>query len=234
MKISFTEMARLSAAIAGMSLAAAGGVSCKHPSAATTASGAPAWRALFDGQGTDGWEMVGPGELRLEHGELVTYGGMGMLWYSREKFGNCQVRVQFKLTAADDNSGVFIRIPEAPKTPMQAVNQGYEVQIDNTENDYHRTGCLYSLTKARNLVSPKVGEWSTLLITLDGKRTVVEIDGQVVTDFTEGDSVPEKKVWYEPDRGPRPEYGFIGLQNHGREAHVHFREVSVRPLARAK
>ena len=30
------------------------------------------WRALFDGKGTQGWEMVGPGELKLENGELVT------------------------------------------------------------------------------------------------------------------------------------------------------------------
>ena len=79
-------------------------------------------------------------------------------------------------------------------------------------------------------MSPKVGEWATMLITLDGKRTKVEIDGQLVTDFTEGDSVPKKKIWYEPDRGLRPEAGYIGLQNHGDDAHVHFKEVSVRLL----
>ena len=51
-----------------------------------------------------------------------------------------------------------------------------------------------------------------------------------MTDFTEGSGVPEKKIWYEPDRGLRPEFGYIGLQNHGGEAHVHFKEVSVRNL----
>ena len=80
------------------------------------------WRALFDGRGTNGWEMVGPGELRLENGELVTYGGMGMLWYSREKFGHCQIKVVFKMTSDHDNSGVFIRIPRRPLTPFQAVS----------------------------------------------------------------------------------------------------------------
>jgi hypothetical protein len=69
-----------------------------------------------------------------------------------------------------------------------------------------------------------------MLITLDGKRTLVEVNGQQVTDYTEGDPVPEKKIWYEPDRGARPEYGYIGLQNHGGDAHVHFKEVSVRAL----
>jgi len=45
---------------------------------------------------------------------------------------------------------------------------------------------------------------STMLITLDRKRTIVKVDGQLVTDFTEGSQVPEKKEWYEPDRGLRP------------------------------
>lgn len=188
------------------------------------------WRTLFNGQNTEGWEMVGPGELKLEHGELVTYGGMGMLWYNKEKFGNCQIRVVFKLADAHDNSGVFIRIPEKPNTPWDAVNKGYEIQIENNGDIWHRTGCLYSLTKAKNVVSAKVGDWNTMLVTLDGKRTITEINGQIVTDFKEGDPVPEKKQSYEPDRGPRPESGYVGLQNHGGDAHVHFKEVSVRPL----
>ena len=206
------------------------GISCAHVTDNADSSHGSQWRALFDGKGTQGWEMVGPGELKLENGELVTYDGMGMLWYGREKLGNCEIRVVFKLNRADDNSGVFVRIPERPQTPWDAVNKGYEIQIDNTENEWHRTGCLYSLTKARAFASPKVGEWSTMLITLDRKRTIVKVDGQLVTDFTEGSAVPKKAIWYEPDRGLRPEVGYIGLQNHGGEAHVHFKEVSVRNL----
>jgi hypothetical protein len=207
------------------------GVSCKHAAPSSSAGSVAAnWRPLFDGRGTAGWEMTGPGELKLENGELVTYGGMGLLWFSREKFGDCQIRVVFKLSAKDDNSGVFIRIPEPPQTPWDGVNKGYEVQIDYGGDDWHRTGCLYSLTKAHNMVAAKTGDWSTMLITLNGKRTTVEIDGQLVTDYTEGDPVPQKKEWYEPDRGLRPERGYIGLQNHGDDAHVHFKEVSVRAL----
>src|SRR5205809_295481 len=37
-----------------------------------------AWRPIFDGKNTEGWKMTGPGELKLENGELVTYGGMGL------------------------------------------------------------------------------------------------------------------------------------------------------------
>lgn len=217
-----------------ITISAFAAVSCANPggSAGPSPSGssAGAWRPLFDGHATAGWEMVGPGELKLENGELVTYGGMGMLWYSREKLGNCQIRVVFKLMDRSDNSGVFIRIPDRPTDPWFAVNKGYEVQIENNGDEWHRTGCLYSLTKAQNAVNAKIGEWNTMLITLQGGHTRVEVNGQSVTDYAEGGPVPPKKDWYEPDRGSRPAQGYIGLQNHGGDAHVHFKEVSVRNL----
>jgi len=155
---------------------------------------------------------------------------MGLLWYRREKFGDCQVRVVFKLSGPKDNSGIFIRIPEPPPDPWFAVHKGYEIQIFNHGDEYHRTGCLYSLTKARSLVDAQVGEWNTILITLDGRRTLVELNGESVTDYTDGEPVPEKKIWYEPERGRRPESGYIGLQNHDDHTRVHFKEVSVRAL----
>ena len=155
---------------------------------------------------------------------------MGLLYYERERLGDCQIKVLFKLSGTNDNSGVFIRIAEPPKDPWFAVHNGYEVQIHNGGDDYHRTGCLYSFSKAQNNVNAKLNDWSTMLITLNGKRTIVEIDGKVVTDFTEGEKVPAKKIWYEPDRRPRVDAGYIGLQNHGGDAHVHFKEVSVKPL----
>ena len=67
-------------------------------------------------------------------------------------------------------------------------------------------------------------------ITLDGPRTIVFLNGQKVTDFTEGDPTPERKFDYEPFRGPRPIEGYIGLQNHGDNDVVFFKEVAVKPL----
>src|SRR4051812_44181196 len=59
------------------------------------------WRPIFDGINTEGWQMIGPGELKLEDSELVTYGGMGLLWFTKEKFANCRIRVVFKPTMAN-------------------------------------------------------------------------------------------------------------------------------------
>ena len=64
-------------------------------------------------------------------------------------------------------------------------------------------------------------------------RTIVTLNDVKVTDYTEGEPVPEKKFDFEPQRGPRPNYGYIGLQNHSDNDIVFFKEVSVRPLRSA-
>ena len=67
-------------------------------------------------------------------------------------------------------------------------------------------------------------------ITLDGPKTIVYLNGVKVADFKEGDPVPAKKFDFEPNRGPRPESGYIGIQNHSDADVVFFKEVSVKPL----
>lgn len=185
----------------------------------------PEWRSLFDGESLEGWEQVGPGRFVVEDGMLRTEGGMGLLWYTKEKFADVEIRVEFKLGSPTANSGVFVRIPEPPESPWDAVHGGYEVQIDESGDSYHRTGVLYSLTEA--LAEPELGEWNELLITLDGAETRVAVNGVEVTRFREGDAVPERKEVWEPERGPRPSAGYIGLQNHGAADVVYFRVVQV-------
>ena len=51
-----------------------------------------------------------------------------------------------------------------------------------------------------------------------------------VTDYTEGNPVPERKHDFEPQRGPRPNEGYIGLQNHSDNDIVFFKEVAVKML----
>ena len=74
------------------------------------------------------------------------------------------------------------------------------------------------------------GQWNTMEITLDGPRTIVLVNGFKVTDYTEGQPVPARKHDFEPQRGPRPNMGFIGLQNHSDVDVVFFKEVAVRKL----
>lgn len=193
------------------------------------------WRQLFNGKDLTGWKQIGPGEHYVENGLLKSKGGMGMLLWKGEKFGNCVLRVVFAMRDSNSNAGVFIRIPIEPREEWMPVHYGYEVQIDNApeksgEDEYHYTGTLYSLTKPLVKNGKPGPQWNTMEITLDGPRTIVYLNGQKITDFKEGDKVPERKFDFEPQRGPRPLTGYIGIQNHGEHDIVFFKEVAVRPL----
>jgi hypothetical protein len=186
------------------------------------------WRPLFNGRDLAGWKMVGPGRFLVEDGAMKTEGGMGLLYYAGEKFGNATLRVVFKLATERANSGVIIRLPEPPPDPWYAVHNGYEVQIAGDGDDWHATGSLYSLSRVLARPMKPAGEWNTMEIVLDGQTTIVILNGVKVTEFRGDQPVPPRKAWYEPVRGPRPDEGYIGLQNHDERSTVYFREVSVK------
>ena len=195
------------------------------------------WQQLFNGKDLSGWKHVGPGGDTVEDGLIRTHGGMGLLYWTGGKVGNCVIRVVYKMRDQNDNSGVFIRIPIEPREEWMPVHYGYEVQIDNHpetsgEDDYHITGTLYSLTKPLAKPGKSGPEWNTMEITLDGPHTVVVLNSVKVTDYTEGDPVPEKKFNFEPQRGQRPNEGYIGLQNHSDNDVVFFKEVAIKKLSK--
>ncbi len=199
------------------------------------ASDSDSWKPLFNGKDLTGWKHVGPGSMTVENGMLHGNGGMGLLYYTGGKLSNCKIRVVFKMRDFNSNSGVFIRIPMEPREEWMPVNYGYEVQIDNhpetsKEDDYHITGAIYSISKPLAKPGKPGPEWNTMEITLDGSRTMVYVNGQKVTDYKEGDPVPDRKFDFEPFRGARPDEGYIGLQNHGEHDVVYFKEVSYKPL----
>ena len=194
----------------------------------------PGWRQLFNGKDLTGWEHVGPGSMTVEEGLIKTHGGMGLLWWTREKFGNCVIRVVYKTEHKADNSGVFIRIPIEPRDAIMPVNYGYEVSIEYdpsrwNEDDYFATGALYSFNKVQRADHPGP-EWNEMEITMDGPRTMVTVNGLKVTDYKEGQAIPPHKPGQAPEAGPRPNSGYIGLQNETDKDIVYFKEIAVRPL----
>ena len=186
------------------------------------------WKPLFNGKDLAGWKMAGPGRFLVQGGLMKTEGGMGLLYYAGEKFGNATVRVVYKVTDARSNSGVFIRLPEPPPDAWYGVHNGYEVQIDAAGDEWHTTGALYSLTKVSKRPQKPAGEWNTMDILLQGQKTTVVLNGVTINEFAGSQPVPERKQWFEPVRGPRPDFGYIGLQNHDARSTVYFREVSVK------
>jgi hypothetical protein len=124
---------------------------------------------------------------------------------------------------------------ERDEGPWYAVHHGFEVQIADSADSMHRTGSLYSLAPSSAALK-SAGEWRTMIITLEGGRILVDVDGQRATTFDAAitERTPRKQ-WYEPKREPkRPEAGYLGLQTHDPGDVVWFKEVSVRPLPATK
>lgn len=196
--------------------------------AATVCGHAADWKPLFNGKDLSGWTHVGPGKFEVVDGMLKTVGGMGLMYYAPQKIGNATVRVVFKTEGARANSGVVIRLPEPPPDPWYGVHNGYEVQIDAAGDEWHSTGALYSLSKVTKKNQKPAGEWNTMDIELKGQKTIVHLNGEKINEFVGDQAVPERKQWYEPIRGPRPDSGYIGLQNHDPNSVVYFKEISVK------
>ena len=156
-------------------------------------------KQLFNGKDTTGWRFVGPGSFSVEKGLLTTHGGMGLLVYDREPFGDAVLKVVYKVTGEHDNSGVYIRMPEPAPDPWYGVHNGYEVQIDGGQDDWHCTGAIYSLSKAEARPQKSKGEWNVIEIELRGQTTIVRVQwAQKVNEFRGDQPVPPRKKWFEP------------------------------------
>lgn len=209
-------------------LSAWAGVAFLVLSAANPAAAA-GWKQLWNGKDLTGWKQVGWGQMQIEDGLLKTDGGMGLLFYEGEAFENATIRVVFKTTESKHgNSGLYIRMPEKPTDAWYGVHNGYEVQIDGGGDDWHSTGALYSISKVTARNQKPAGEWNVMEVELKGPVTRVKLNGKLVNAFKEGQPVPERKMWFEPIRGPRANKGYIGIQNHGSSDLVYFKEISVK------
>ena len=180
----------------------------------------------------DGWQMAGSGRFNvIGQGLIESEGGIGLLWYTKQEFSDFQLTVQWRSINPTDNSGVFIRFPAlGSNNPGQdwrlAVDQGYEIQIDDTGFNpdtnrtgdmLHITGAIYTLASASQVASRPLGEWNTYLIEAKGSVITVTLNGTPVSKLTSA--------------GGRPLKGHIGLQNHHFGSRVQFRNVFVRATA---
>ncbi|MFC5218948.1 ThuA domain-containing protein [Streptomyces coerulescens] len=177
------------------------------------------YTSLFDGSNTNGWKQAGPGFFELADGTLSSKGGSGLLWNNaRELKDDYSVKVDWR-AEGDDNSGVFVGFP-ASDDPDSAVKNGYEIQIDATDSPDRSTGAVYGVkapdTAARDKAVNPPGEWNTFELKVTGERLEVFLNGVKINDFTNTD----------PARSLRD--GHVGLQNHGDDDQVSFRNVRVK------
>ena len=175
------------------------------------------FRPLF---GDDlGWAQCGPGGFTLSNGIATSFGGMGLWWYTNQTFTNFVLRGEWKLEAADSDTGVFVRFANPGNDPWDAVRTGHELEIgDDPEgkDPVWRTGALYPFSPPIRVVTNPSGQWNSYELVAIGQTYIVRINGETVN------------VWTDPDR--RSTSGYIGLQNYEEGKGAAFRNVRIRAL----
>ena len=169
-----------------------------------------------------GWNHYGPGyfDLDPESGVLTSHGGMGLLWYAAQEYGDFVLELEFKTTDVRANSGVFVRVPEVP-TSDDYIYHIFEIQIDQVSEGIHSMGGVYDAEAPSKVAARAPGEWNQYRITFQGNRITVVLNGEKVVDW---EAEPRGKI---RDFAPR---GYIGLQNHDDGSIVQFRNIFVKAL----
>ena len=203
------------------------GTAATHSVGAAVAATEGGWVALFDGHSLDGWSASEhAASCRVEDSVIVVGGGgRSHLYYTGPEqdhdFRDFELKFQAK-TEPGSNSGVFIHT-EYQETDWP--KKGYEAQVNNTQEDWRKTGSLYDVEDIRQ--SPvDDGEWFDYHIIVRGKRIILKVNGETTVDYTE------------PDDAARPEErsgrvlssGTFALQAHDPGSTVYFRDIHVKPL----
>jgi hypothetical protein len=169
------------------------------------------WISLFDGHSLFGWDpnnkevnwAVADGTITADSGPI----GL-LLTYT--PFADYQFRCDYKM-AAGGNSGVFLRTLAEPKDVQKDC---YEVNIVDEHPSGFLTGAIVGLQKTAEPITGS-GDWHTFLLTANGTKITVAIDGKEVCAYD--DTRPEAR-----------KSGLIGLQkNVGK---IEFKNIALKPL----
>jgi hypothetical protein len=172
---------------------------------------------LFNGKDLAGWKHIGPGTMDVADGEMHTNAGMGLTYYTEKQFGDFVLKLDWKVSRKQDNSGIFVRFTDPGDDVMKPVKEGHEIQICDTEKG-NQTGALYNSQNSTEIASKEIGQWNHYEITVVGQKYTVKLNDKVVNEFTSPKAVSK---------------GFIGLQNHDPKSHVSFKNIQVTELKAA-
>jgi hypothetical protein len=179
---------------------------------------------LFDGKTLEGW--VTTGNWLVEDGGVVALhprpGESGWQRYdayltTARKYKDFVLDLEFKI-GKDGNSGVFLRVGDR----MSQVNTGFEVQILDTHGlanpgNHDCGGVIGAAAPTKNMAKP-AGEWNRYVITCQGSRLKVVLNGEQIHDLELDKSAIKD----------RPLEGYLGFQDEAKP--VWYRNVRIKEL----
>jgi 3-keto-disaccharide hydrolase len=185
------------------------------------------WFQLFDGKSLDGWTASeNKGSCSVENAMLKIGGGpRSHLFYTGpvldHNFKNFELKLEV-MTRPGANSGVYFHTEYQEEGWPE---KGYEAQVNNSHEDWRRTGSLYEVKNVRE--SPATdNEWFDYDITVRDRRIILKVNGETTVDYTEPDNPPHLAQM----PGRKLSSGTIALQAHDPTSVVYYRNIRIKPL----
>lgn len=171
---------------------------------------AEGWVRLFDGHTLFGWEMVGTANWSVADQTLRVDQGEKSLLCTTLPWKDFEFRCEFR-SAAETNSGIFLRTPIAPEDPARDC---YELNIAPPENPFP-TGSLVARRKFEpaDLGTLAADSWHAYRVRMVGDQVTIWLNDRELYSYTDPSPLPA---------------GRIALQHN--EGQVAFRNVLARPL----
>ncbi len=193
---------------------------------ATKSQQSDGWISLFDGKTLNNWKVGQNAEtFSIEDGAIVAHGKTAHLFYDgpvmNHNFKNFDFKAQV-MTRPGSNSGIYIH------TTYQEGGwpaKGYEVQVNNSQSDWRRTGSLYAIQDVKE-VYVKDNEWYTEEVIVQGKKITIKINDKIVVEYTEPENVTRPKGMEQRLLSS----GTFALQGHDPNSKVYFKDIMVKPL----
>lgn len=177
------------------------------------------WVSLFDGESLEGWQASeNKGTFTVQDGAIVVDGDRSHLFYvgpvQQHDFKNFEFKASV-MTKPGANSGMFFHT-EYQETGWPS--KGIEVQVNNTQSDWRRTGSLYAIQDIRDTLAQD-NEWFTQHIIVEGNKVTVKLNDKVINEYTEPAS-----------DSSRLSHGTFALQGHDPDSKVFYKDVKVKVL----
>ena len=200
----------------GVSIAAQEG----PPNTLTAQEKSAGWKLLFDGTTLNNFVPQGKAQWKIVDGAVRAEGAGGWL-ATKDDYANFQLQVDFRTSAPDINSGIYIRRARQDGDSHQI---GYELQIRNPspgdkpydgKTDNHNayyTGSFSGHLKSKNEPTVIMGKWHHFDLTAQGITSSTTVTSVVFLFGTGPDStLPGTLVQAVPapaiGRGPLPLLG---------------------------
>lgn len=184
------------------------------------------WISLFNGENFDGWKVgENASTFSIVDGTIKVAGAKAHLFYVGAVENHNFKDFEFKasvMTKPGANSGIYFHTQYQEKDwPLY----GYEVQVNNSQSDWRRTGSLYGIADVKETYVSD-DEWYTEYVKVEDNRIIIKINDIVVVDYTE----PEKPLREGNGIYRVLKNGTFALQGHDPGSVVYYKDIMVKPL----